>query len=315
MKTAYKTQHCAFCGQNKIITDEKIGESHCTHCGFVISENIVNRGAEWRSFTEDGGNKSRTGDKTSLLIHDMGLSTIIGKTNQDVTGKSISIQMKYSFVRLRQQNSRIQKSKSTDKNFIQAFSEMKNLKTKLALSDSIIETAAYRYRKIVEKGIIRGRTIKAMAGACVYFACRNAEISRSLTDISKTINLTRREVAKCYRILLKEFEIVMPTPNPLNSISKIGVIAGLSEKTMRKAIELLEKEKDVGGFAGKDPHAIAGAVLYMVGKKYGETKSQKDVAIAAGVTEVTIRNRIQGLSKSILKEYATLRKQKKILSQ
>ena len=53
----------------------------------------------------------------------------------------------------------------------------------------------------------------------------------------------------------------------------------------------------------------------MVGKKYGETKSQKDVAEAAGVTEVTIRNRVQGLSKSILKEYSILRKQKKILSQ
>jgi len=314
MKTVYKTQNCTLCGQNKIITDGKIGESHCTHCGFVISENIVNRGAEWRSFAEDVGNRSRTGDKTSLMIHDMGLSTVIGKLNKDGTGKSISTQMKYSFAKLRLHDSRIQKSKSTDKNFIQAFSEMNNLKTKLALSEPIMKIAAYRYRKMVEKGMIKGRTIKAMAGACVYFACRSAEISRSLHDITKTINVPRREVAKCYRILLKEFEIIVPPPNPISFISKIGVIAGLSEKTMRKSIELLEKEKDVGGFAGKDPNAIAGAVLYMVGKKYGETKSQKHVAMAAGVTEVTIRNRVQGLSKSILNEYAIVRKPKKIPS-
>ena len=41
MKTVYKTQNCTLYEQNKIITNERIGESHC---GFVISENIVNRG-------------------------------------------------------------------------------------------------------------------------------------------------------------------------------------------------------------------------------------------------------------------------------
>lgn len=306
--TIYHHDTCPTCGQNKVITDEKIGESYCAHCGYVISENIIDRGAEWRSFAGDTENKSRTGDRASLLIHDMGLSTIIGKINKDGTGKAISNTMKNSFTRLRREDSRIQSKKQLDKNFIQAFSDMKNLKIKLALPDSIMETAAYRYRKAVERDLIRGRSIRAMVGACVYFACRNADISRSLYEISKTSNLPRREIAKCYRILLKEFEIIVSPPNPLSSVSKIGNIAGLSEKTMRKTLEILEKEKDFGGFAGKDPHAIAGAVLYIVSKKHGELKSQKAVAKAAGVTEVTIRNRVQGLNEAILKEYSVIRK-------
>ncbi len=308
--TIHYSDNCPTCGQNKIVIDDKIGESCCAHCGYVISENIIDRGAEWRSFAGDSENKSRAGDQTSLMIHDMGLSTVIGKINKDGTGKPISIMMKNSFTRLRRENSRTQFKKSIDKNFIQAFSDMNNLKIKLALPDSIMETAAYRYRKTVERDLIRGRSIRAMVGACTYFACRNAHISRSLHDVAKTINLPKREIAKCYRILLKEFEIIVPPPNPITSISKIGNSAGLSEKIMRETLEILEKEQDMGGFAGKDPRAITAAVLYVVSKKYGKTKSQKDMAKAAGVTEVTVRNRVRGLSKSILKEYSVIVKKK-----
>ena len=311
MKTTSITHHrnvCSTCGQNKIVVDEKIGESYCTHCGFVVSENSVDTGAEWRSFAGDGENKARTGNQTSLMIHDMGLSTVIGKMNRDVSGNTISNVVKHSFIRLRRQNSRIQSKDPFSKNFIQAFSDMNNLRTKLALPDPVMETAAYRYRKSVERKLTRGRSIRAMVGACVYFACRDAEISRSLNDIAKTINLPRKDVTKCYRTLLKEFEIIVPPPNPSNSVSKIGNSAGLSEKTMRKALKVLEKEKDAGGFAGRDPRAIAAAVLYIVGRKNNEIKSQREISEAAGVTQVTVRNRIQGLNKSILKEYGIIKK-------
>ncbi|MEX2192139.1 MAG: TFIIB-type zinc ribbon-containing protein [Nitrosarchaeum sp.] len=295
--------YCPSCGKNQVIMDEKIGELCCTLCGFVISENMVDAGAEWRSFSEDVRNRTRVGDRTSILIHDMGLSTMIGRTNQDVTGKPISRTMKNSFNRLRLENSRTQIRSSSDKNFVQAFSDMNNMKIKLALSDSIIETAAYRYRKAVEKGLIRGRSIQGMVGACIYFACRDAEISRSLNDIAKAINLPKKTLSKSYRSLLKEFEIIVPPPNPINSVSKIANIVGLSEKTKRKAVEFLENEKTLGGLEGRDPNGLAGAVLYVIGVVHGEVKSQKQIALASGVTEVTIRNRIKGLNKSFLREY------------
>ena len=299
--TTFKQDCCPSCGQNKVVTDDKIGELYCTYCGFVISENMVDMDAEYHSFSNDTKNKIRVGDRTSLLLHDMGLSTIIGKPNQDVTGKPISNMMKESFRRLRRQNNRAQINSSLERNYVQAFSDMNNMKIKLALSDPIIETAAYRYRKAVEKGLTRGRTIKAMVGACIYLACRNAEISRSLHDIATSINISKKDLKKCYKSLLMEFEIIVPPPNPLSSVSKIGNIVGLSEKTKRQAMVILEKERDLGGLAGKDPNALTAAVLYVVGRAHGEIKSQRKISSAAGVTEVTIRNRIRGLSKSILR--------------
>ena len=49
--------------------------------------------------------------------------------------------------------------------------------------------------------------------------------------------------------------------------------------------------------AGKDPMGIAAAALYLSCISTGGSKTQKEISIASGVTEVTIRNRCAGLRK------------------
>jgi hypothetical protein len=49
--------------------------------------------------------------------------------------------------------------------------------------------------------------------------------------------------------------------------------------------------------AGKGPMGIAATVLYIACMQVGEVKTQKELSIAAGVTEVTIRNRYSELKK------------------
>ena len=50
-------------------------------------------------------------------------------------------------------------SKSGDKNLVRAFEQLDRIKEKLGLSDIIIEKAAYPYRKVHERGLIRGTTL------------------------------------------------------------------------------------------------------------------------------------------------------------
>ena len=47
--------------------------------------------------------------------------------------------------------------------------------------------------------------------------------------------------------------------------------------------------------AGKDPMGIAATVLYISCLKTGEDRTQNQIAHAAGVTEVTLRNRYKEL--------------------
>jgi len=290
---------CPSCGDKKMVTDQNNGELFCSKCGLVVTDKIADTGAEWRSFSNDEGNKARTGAGTSLTMHDMGLSTVIGAANKDATGKPLSASVKSSIERLRTWDSRSQAHSSADRNLRQALNEMDKLKDKLALTDAVIEKAAYIYRKAMEKKLVRGRSIQGLVAACLYASCRNTETPRTLDDIAKGINIRRKDVARCYRLIFRELELKMPVVDPVKGVSRIASIAELSEKSKRKAITILNQAKDAGMVAGKDPMGIAAAALYLACISTGEVKSQKDISIASGVTEVTIRNRCSGLRKML----------------
>lgn len=134
-----------------------------------------------------------------------------------------------------------------------------------------------------------------MIAACLYAACRNTETVRTLDDIAESINIRRKNVARCYRLIYKELDLKMPVADPIKGIARIASMANLSEKTKRKAMEILKKAKVIGMVAGKDPMGLAAAALYLACVSNGEIRSQKDISVAAGVTEVTIRNRCVGL--------------------
>jgi transcription initiation factor TFIIB len=268
----------------------------CSICGIVISENRESVDPEWRSFANDtGGDKSRVGSGTSITIHDMGLSTMIGAANKDATGKPLSSTMKKSIDRLRTWNTRSQVNSSSDKNLRQALSEMDKLKDKLSLTDAVIEKAAYIYRKANEKKLVKGRSIHGLVASCIYAACRDTQTPRTLDDVADGINVRRKDVARCYRLIFRELDLKVPIADPVNGISRIASEAGLGEKTKRKAITLLNKAKKFGMVAGKDPMGLAAAALYLACISEGGSTTQRNISDASGVTEVTIRNRCVGL--------------------
>jgi len=289
-------EKCPRCAKGVLVTDSNTGENFCAKCGFVLTEKVSELGPEWRSFSkEEHEGRSRAGVPTSLAMHDMGLATIIGPADRDATGKPLSASMKSTIERLRTWDSRSQVHEPVDRNFRQAFSELDRLKDKLAVGDAVIEKAAYIYRKALEKGLVRGRSISALIASALYAACRDTQTPRTLKDVGNASNIKRKDIARCYRLLLRELSLKMPVVNPVNCVSRIASIAGLSEKTKREATKILRTAEDLKISAGKDPMGLAAAALYVACVTNGENKTQRDVAEAAGVTEVTIRNRYKGL--------------------
>ena len=298
---AAREPRCPACNNSGMVTDGGTGEIFCGKCGFVATEKIADAGAEWRSFAGDDVNKARTGAGTSIAIHDMGLSTVIGSANKDSAGKPLSNSMRSAISRLRTWDSRTHASSSADRNLRQALSEMDKLKDKLALTGAVLDRAAYTYRKAMERNLVRGRSIQGLVAACIYASCRNTETPRTLDDIAAGINIKRKDVARCYRLIFRELDLKMPVVDPIKGVSRIASIAELSEKSKRKAVAILCQAKKIGMVAGKDPMGIAAAALYLACISTGETKSQKDISVASGVTEVTIRNRCAGLRRMLQK--------------
>jgi len=289
---------CARCGKAEKVTDTETGEIVCGLCGFVISEKIEDFGPEYRNFS-DSEDRRRTGTGISLSKYDMGLATIISPENKDATGKALSPSMKYALNRLRIWDNRSQAYKSSDRNFRLAFTELDKLKDKLGLPDAVIEKTAYIYRKAIAKNISRGRTISALLGASLYAACRDADTPRTLKDIEEVANVKRKELAKCYRAIVQKLDLKMPVVNSTHCVARIANKLEVNEKTKRLAFTILHDYELTGETAGKSPTALAATALYLACVKMGECFSQRQIAKAANVTEVTIRNRGAGIKKTL----------------
>ena len=288
---------CSICKSDRIITDPECGEIICIDCGIVISDKIqdINQ-PEWRAFnTEQVNSKARTGAPTSLARHDMGLATMIGTADKDASGHRIDEAMHFRMKRLRTWDLRTQANTPRERNLLQAFYQLYILKDKLRLSDAAVEKTAYIYRKAQQTGFVRGRTIAAVLAAAVYITCRETEIGspKSLKDVAAASNIKRKDLAKSYRQLVCEFDYKVPNIDPIKCIAKISSKANLSEKTARRAINIMRQVTENEISAGKDPMGLAAAVLYMSCIKTGENRTQKDISSAAGITEVTIRNRFK----------------------
>jgi transcription initiation factor TFIIB len=291
---------CTRCGKGPLVIDSSGGEVNCSSCGFVVVDKIEEEGPEWRAFSkEEKDDRARTGVPSSLAMHDMGLATVIGAEDRDAAGRSLPASMKAAIERLRTWDGRSQVHEPVDRNLRQAFSELDRLADKLNLSDAVIEKAAYIYRKALEKGLVRGRSISALIAASLYAACRDTETPRTLKDVAAACNIKKKDIARCYRLLLREMNLRMPVVDPTKCVSRIASKAGLSEKTKREALSILHKAEATRTSAGKDPMGLAAAALYVACVMQGESKTQKDVAEAAGVTEVTIRNRYKGLKAAL----------------
>ncbi|MGH1568344.1 MAG: transcription initiation factor IIB [Nitrosopumilus sp.] len=277
------------CKTYPAITDSERGEIVCGGCGLILLQNMADTSYENNGYTsEDYMKMSRTGPASSLTMNDRGLSTVIGN-NKDSAGKTLSSKTKYEFNRLRtwDQRSKSRKTASLSK----AFTLLHGMKTKLGISDNVVENAAYIYRKVVNAKLTRGRTMASLISASLYAACRENNIPRTLDDIADAGNVERRILSRDLRTIIKKLGLNLNQYETTSFISKISNNMSLKEKTKRDAFEILRRCEKEQITAGKHPVAQAAASLYLSCIMNGEKVSQKKFATESGVSDVTIRNR------------------------
>ena len=276
--------------------DDNTGEQICRKCGQILDNNMIDY--SYDGFNEDLKNL-RTGPKISITIHDGGLSTVIGRSNFDSSGKAVSHGMKGNLSRMRMWDSRSKFSSTAHWNLSIALVEINKLKEKMSLSDAIIERAAYFYRKASEKKLIRGRTVKGIVGACIYAACRDLGTTRTIIEISKCMAERRNIIAKSYRLLFQQLSLEVPVPDSTSSIIRFSNNLELSEKIKRDAIFFLDTLKERQVVAGKKPDSVAATVVYMACIKNNESVSQQKISEISGITSITIRNRLKEFTKYV----------------
>src|SRR5918996_3097923 len=297
-RTDKGTDVCSLCNSTATVFDAETSEIVCTTCGMVIHDNIESLGPEWRVYSgDDIESKSRTGMPTSLAFHDMGLSTFISYSNVDANGATISPEQLSKVQRMRRWNKISSNNRSYHRNLKNAFAILGTIKDKLSLNDALIEKSAYNYRKALDKRIIKGRSIRALVVASVYAACRELNVPRTLDEIANTANTDSIFAGKCYRLLVRYMKLHLPVIDSNAYLAKIANKAKVSELSYRRGLEMLSKIKENSISHGKDPNALAVAVLYAACLKEGEKVSQAQIAVAGDTSIVTLRKRFQDVKR------------------
>jgi transcription initiation factor TFIIB len=293
MKREYQLSSgkCPRCNKDAIITDAETNERVCSNCGLCTV--IESAQYEIRERPFQGEN---SGPEISITKPGMGLPTTMDRRDKDASGANISDRS--AMKRLRTWDSRSQALDPEDRNLKQAMIELKTFAEKIGAPPVAIERAAYIYRKALEKNMIRGRSITGMILGSLYAACRGLGIPKTLKDLAAVSTVKRKDIGRCYRLLLRDLELMMAVPTPEGYIPRIASRAGLSEPVKREAYGILKGAAEKGIPPGKAPMGLAGAALYVACLKMGVGRTQKDIAVAAEITEVTIRNRFKSLEQA-----------------
>ena len=287
------------CPPDKVVYDVARSEYVCLETGEVIEDRVIDDRAEWRAFTpEEEEKRARTGGPITPTVHDMGFSTVIDYMNRDASGKSL-INKRYQLSKLRKWQARTRVLTSVERNLVQAMNELDRLTALMNLPSYIREEAAKIYREAVEKGLVRGRSIEGVVAAAIYLACRIRKLPRTLDEIAEYSRVERKDIARCYRLLLRELSIKVTTTDPADFVPRIAHALGLPGSVVKVAIEILKEAREYGITGGNDPVGLAAAAVYLACEKLGIERPQKEIASVAGVTEVTVRNRYKELTEAL----------------
>lgn len=286
---------CLSC-TGKLVFDVEKDEKICSNCGIVTGSDA--------DFTTGDGTEHFAGNNepTSSMMYDISLSTLIDKKNTDVNGRQIygSFEME----KLRRLNKFTISNDSKIRNLNKAITDIRRITGILGFGNLVAERASYIYRKALNKGLIRGRSITGIAVASIYIACKDLGVSFPIDKIGEHVeSLNKRTTVHYYKFLLRQMKMSVGIPEPSQNISKIAARAKLNGKTQRRALEILSQLENEPALIGKKPASLAAAALYMAALETREHTTQLRLAVAAELTTITIRKRYLEIVK-ILKEKA-----------
>jgi transcription initiation factor TFIIB len=289
-----ETTSCPECESESLVTSGDGNELVCEDCGLVIDSQSIDRGPEWRAFNHsERQSKSRVGAPTTQTMHDKGLTTQIDWKDKDAYGRSISSEKRTQMNRLRKWQERIRTKDAGERNLQFALSETDRMASALGVPRSVREVASVTYRRALEEDLIRGRSIEGVATSCLYAACRQEGIPRSLEEVADVSRVEQKEIGRTYRYVAKELSLKMKPVDPKEYVPRFTSDLDVSEEVKMKANEIIDTTTEQGLLSGKSPTGFAAAAIYAASLLCNEKQTQREVAEVAQVTEVTIRNRYQ----------------------
>ncbi|KAL7202564.1 hypothetical protein ACSBR1_034101 [Camellia fascicularis] len=284
--------YCPECKRGtEVVFDHSAGDTVCSECGLVLESHSIDETSEWRTFANESGDNDpvRVGGPTNPLLADGGLSTVISKPNGS-TGDFLSSSLG------RWQN----RGSNPDRSLIQAFKAIATMSDRLGLVATIKDRANEIYKKVEDQKPLRGRNQDAILAACLYIACRQEDKPRTVKEICSVANgATKKEIGRAKEFIVKQLEVEMGQSMEMGTIHAGDFLRrfcshlGMTNQAVKAAQEAVQKSEELD--IRRSPISIAAAVIYIITQLSDDKKLLKDISLATGVAEGTIRNSYKDL--------------------
>lgn len=290
-------------GKQELFEDTSQGCVVCINCGVVTEPSIIDQGSEWREFTsEDGGkgeSKSRCGLPANPLFPKSNLGTRIGPGG-GAWGARLS--------KISNWNS----MPYEERVIWEVLSDFKNKAGPRQLPSMVIDEAINLFKKLNgnkldgKKEIHRGKVRDGLIANCLYHACKIHKIERSLLEIGDIMEVNISDMTRGRKLYT---EMTGNLDDDLNNVTsgKDFVIRFCSKlnlpwKVSKLCNDIIFECEKTNFLSSSTPQSLSSGVIYFVSNELVLNISKKDVAVACGVSEITISK----LTKKLIENKETI---------
>ena len=283
-----KILFCDDCGSDNVIEDTSHGILVCTNCGQVVSS-LMDCGAEWTQYNDDNKkDMNRCSHPISQLLPQSSMATTIGgacssriKTLHGWSAmpyKERSLNEVFKIIQLKCSENKIMKCIEDDAKI---------------MYKNISECKHYEGKNLGKSVIIRGKNRMSVIAACILFACRKKDKSRSSKEIAKSFKLKKTEITKGCKIFQKlakitNIELKLTSVNPEQFIIRFCEELRVKKNFIDQAIQISNNAQKLQIASVHTPISLAtGSIFMMI--TLNELKIQKKmIADQFNVSQVTI---------------------------
>ena len=298
---------CKICNASSWDTDINRGETICSECGFVATQNMIDPGADWINHS-GSDDRSRVGAPSTLTLSDRGLSTEIRKADLTASAAKRHGMTNKGIKEWRRRQVIDQRSKTRDSRARNLSIAMQFIRDRGDLPSQIEQEAASLYRHSINRGLVTGRSIRGVSASCVYLAARQAKIPRTIDEIAESFNMTseieQKELKRTIRLVARNLGAQHIT-GPEEYFEKFHSDLKLPPNVLGIARDLWDAVKEDLDWQGKKPSGIAGVIMYKASQESASSRTQKEVCRVSGISEVTLRGLLKILDRKLKYIYDT----------
>ena len=276
-------QKCCENVNNFISLDEII---HCKICDKIIS-NIIDS-PEWRFYGHNDNkniNPTRCGMPVNILLPDSSLGSSVSNTNRNNNNMNkISTYQKWNSMPYR------------ERSLYKVFTDIQVKCTSNNLPEIIISTSKSLYKNISENKISRGANRIGVIASCIYYACKECNVPRSINELSTMFDISPKIMTKGCKIYN---EIMRTNKNKMRKlgyksinlndfIERFSHQLKLSEKDIENIFLISKKCEELKIINDNTPPSMAAGCIYLYIKKNKINIYKNQISEVCKISEVTI---------------------------